>query len=360
MGKVESGQSFEGVVQVENLYIHFPFCRRKCTYCALHSRAGTTQLERDEYVRTLAAALSSFPLAPKLRTIYFGGGSPALCNLSPLLSGLEKYLSPETEFTVELHPLDVTPNLLQTLSGQGVNRISMGLQSLDDDILLAMGRGYTFSFAERAFSLVHKYFTNAGIDLIVGYPGETAALLPRHARLANWGLTHCSVYSLILEPKSILTHLIKRGKTAAPPDDDTTLNRLAVVAKFLHELGLERYEISSYAREGFAAKHNFAVWRGEDYLGLGEGAHGRLGKFRTQNLGTTHAQVEEVTANFDVKERTLFRLRTTDGLDATNHPEWHAALLDAAKQGFLTQKENTFYLTSRGTEVCDWILSTLV
>ncbi len=360
MGKVESGQSFEGVVQVENLYIHFPFCRRKCTYCALHSRAGTTQEDRDEYVRALAAALSSFPLAPQLRTIYFGGGSPALCNLTPLLIELKKYLSLETEFTVELHPLDVTPNLLQTLSGHGVNRISMGVQSLDDDILSAMGRGYTFSFAERAFSLIHKYFENAGIDLIVGYPGETAALLPRHARLANWGLTHCSVYSLILEPKSILANLIKRGKTAAPPDDDTTLNRLAVVAKFLLELGLERYEISSYARKGFAAKHNLAVWRGEDYLGLGEGAHGRLGRLRTQSLGTAQAHVEEVAADFDLKERTLFRLRTTDGLDTTNHPKWRAALLDAAKQGLLTQEGNTFRLTSRGTEVCDWILSTLV
>ncbi len=360
MGKVESDLRAQGVVQVKNLYIHFPFCRRKCTYCALHSHAGSSQLQRDDYVRALAAALPSFPLAPTLHTIYFGGGSPALCNLSPLLAALQKYLAPQTEFTVELHPLDVTPNLLQTLSSQGVNRISMGLQSLDDDILSAMGRGYTFSFAERAFSLIHKYFANAGIDLIVGYPGETAALLPRHARLANWGLTHCSVYSLILEPKSILSNLIARGKSPAPPNDDTTLNRLAIIAKFLHELGLNRYEISSYARDGFAAQHNLAVWRGEDYLGLGEGAHGRIGRLRSKNLATPLAQLEQVSPDFDQKERALFRLRTSDGLDTTHHPEWRKPLLDAAQQGFLTQKENTFYLTSRGTEVCDWILSTLV
>ncbi len=360
MGKTQSGQSLEGVVQVEHLYIHFPFCRRKCTYCALHSRAGTSQDERAAYVRSLAAALSSFNLARPLKTIYFGGGSPALCDLSPLLTALEKYLSPSTEFTVELHPLDVTPNLLQTLSAQGVNRISMGVQSLDDDILAQMGRGYTFSFAERAFSLVRKHFSNAGIDLIVGYPGETAALLPRHARLANWGLTHCSVYSLILEPKSILSNLIARGKSAAPPNDDTTLNRIAIISKFLHDIGLNRYEISSYAREGFAAKHNLAVWRGENYLGLGDGAHGRIGLKRTQNLATDHPHIEEVSPDFDMKERTLFRLRTTDGLDASLHPEWKSVLDDSVQTGLLTRDGTIYRLTSRGTEVCDSILAALI
>lgn len=360
MGKVESGQSFEGVVQVEHLYVHFPFCRRKCTYCALHSRAGTPANVRTAYVKNLTASLASFPLAPKLRTIYFGGGSPALCDLTPLLAALEKYLAPSTEFTVELHPLDVTPNLLKTLSAQGVNRISMGVQSLDDDILSAMGRGYTFSFAERAFSLIREHFENAGIDLIVGYPGETAALLPRHARLANWGLSHCSVYSLILEPKSILAHLLDRGKIAAPPDDDTTLNRLSVLAKFLQELGFHRYEISNFAIPGREAQHNLAVWRGENYLGLGEGAHGRIGRMRTRNLATPLAEFEIVSDDFDQKERTLFRLRTMDGLDASHHPEWTPSLTKAVENGHLRKNGMCYFLTERGTEICDAIIEDLL
>ena len=217
--------------------------------------------------------------------------------------------APDCEFTVELHPLDVTADLLKTLRSGGVNRISMGVQSLNDDILRHMGRGYTFMEAERAFYLIREYFDNAGIDLIVGYPGETQALTPRHARLAKWGLTHCSVYSLILEENSILAHLLQnsptpngdspptpqRGQSPYPPgtvppplgdspplpDDDTVLNRISIVSRFLQEIGLKRYEISNYARPGFECRHNMAVWSGEDYIGLGEGAHGRIGLSRT-------------------------------------------------------------------------------
>ena len=216
-----------------NLYIHFPFCRRKCTYCALHSRAGTSTAAREEYVRRLIESIRvelgsdrvelgsgstptlSDPTRPysTLKTIYFGGGSPALCNLEPLFAALVPLRAPDCEFTVELHPLDVTADLLKTLRSGGVNRISMGVQSLNDDILRHMGRGYTFMEAERAFYLIREYFDNAGIDLIVGYPGETQALTPRHARLAKWGLTHCSVYSLILEENSILAHLLQNSPT---------------------------------------------------------------------------------------------------------------------------------------------------
>ena len=135
---------------------------------------------------------------PTLKTLYFGGGSPALCDLTPLKGALAPLLNEKTEFTVELHPLDVTPAKLDELKSIGVNRISMGVQSLDDDILRAMGRGYTASDASRAFVLVKSHFDNAGIDLILGYPCDPTtrnaeALL---APLANWGLRHCSVYSL--------------------------------------------------------------------------------------------------------------------------------------------------------------------
>ncbi len=365
MGETEQGRETQAVVQVENLYVHFPFCRRKCAYCALHSRAGKSQADRDAYVERLAAfwragCPGAGAEAKNLRTVYFGGGSPALCDLTPLFAALAPCLAADCEFTVELHPLDATPDTLRRLKDGGVNRISMGVQSLDDAILARMGRGYTFAEAERAFYRVREHFDNAGIDLIVGYPGEERALSPRHARLAKWGLAHCSVYSLILEENSILAHLLKRGKSSPPPDDDTTLNRLAVIAAFLRDLGLERYEISNYAAPGRECRHNFAVWHGEDYLGLGEGAHGRIGRRRTQNLGTPSAATETVSPDSDIKERTLFRLRTREGLDATAHPEWREPLNAAVDEGLLTRCGTLYRLTPRGTEVCDAILTELV
>ncbi len=365
MGETGQGPETQEVVQVDNLYVHFPFCRRKCAYCALHSRAGTSPSDRAAYVERLAAFWKAGcpgvgAETEGLRTVYFGGGSPALCDLSPLFAALASCRAPDCEFTVELHPLDATPDTLRRLKDGGVNRISMGVQSLDDGILAQMGRGYTFAEAERAFHLIREHFDNAGIDLIIGYPGEERALSPRHARLAKWGLAHCSVYSLILEANTILAHRLKRGESAPPPDDDTTLNRLAVVTAFLRELGLERYEISNYAAPGKECRHNFAVWRGEDYLGLGEGAHGRIGRLRTRNLGMRSAAFETVGPESDVKERTLFRLRTREGLDAAAHPEWIAPLNAAVDEGLLTRHGTLYRLTERGTEVCDSILAELV
>ena len=338
---------------VENLYVHFPFCRRKCSYCALYSRASVSQADRDAYVRRLVSEFSSLiPHPSSLKTIYFGGGSPALCDLSILAPALRPLCGEETEFTVELHPLDVTEAKLMELKDLGVNRISMGVQSLDDAVLADMGRGYTVDEAERAFALVRSVFDNAGIDLIVGYPGDEVSEAKAKIegeqwnlqRLESWGLRHCSVYSLQNE----------RGLKNVP-DDDTVLDRLRHIAICLGKMGLERYEISNYAVPGFECRHNLAVWRGEDYIGLGDGACGRIGLKRTK-----FGKEETVSAEFDEKERRLFRLRTKEGLDASNHPEWGQTLQNACKQGLLTQSGSIFRLTERGTEVCDSILAELV
>ena len=401
----------------DNLYVHFPFCRRKCTYCALHSHAGANVEKRRAYVAALAEAVrrlcEQMTDGETFSTVYFGGGSPALCDLRPLFDALRprlsvlpapstkhqapgtkhqapstKHQAPSTEFTVELHPLDVTDDLLKALRDGGVNRISMGVQSLDDAVLTDMGRGYTFAEAERAFALVKEHFDNAGIDLIIGYPGESAALTPRHARLAKWGLRHCSVYSLILEEKSILGRRLQSAAaggncelTQALPSDDETMNRLALVARLLGDLGLERYEISNYAQPGYECRHNLAVWRGEDYIGLGEGAHGRVGLFRTQNcldlssvsrlssspkssvsrLSSSLAPVvETVSPESDAKERRLFRLRTREGLDTSGYPAWPPALEKFVAEGLLTKEGAVYRLTDRGMEVCDSILAEVV
>ena len=348
-----------------NLYVHFPFCRSRCSYCSLYSRAGSTAAERERYVESIRVELESLRIrsASTLKTLYFGGGSPALCDLKPLKGTLAPLLGESTEFTVELHPLDVAPDKLDELKSIGVNRISMGVQSLDDGILAHMGRGYTADDAARAFALVKSRFDNAGIDLIVGYPGEqfdapspsshvsrlTSLVPSSFSSLRSWGLTHCSVYSLQNE----------RGLKNVP-DDDTVLDRIRAVAAFLKTLGLARYEISNYAAPGFECRHNLAVWRGEDYVGLGAGACGREGLTRTRGTKSGY-ETTSVSQEFDLKERTLFRLRTRDGLDASRFPEWRPALDRFAAEGLLAPLDGCVYrLTERGTEVCDAILAELV
>ena len=289
----------------------------------------------------------------KLRTVYFGGGSPALCDLSALAPALRPLCDEETEFTVELHPLDVTAAKLDELKALGVNRISMGVQSLNDATLAAMGRGYTVDEAERAFALVKGRFDNAGIDLIVGYPGDEVWNLQR---LESWGLKHCSVYSLQNE----------RGLKDVPADD-IVLDGLGNIAIFIKTMGLERYEISNYAVPGYECRHNLAVWRGEDYLGLGDGACGRIGLKRT--IGRRDGYGEStVEPEFDAKERLLFRLRTREGLDVSGlrsgegaaSPDVADVLAHYVREGLLVREGQVYRLTERGTEVCDSILADLV
>ena len=344
-----------GFLEVENLYVHFPFCRRKCRYCALYSRAGCHKADMDAYAASLAGVVAAEAGsaggegAPRLKSVYFGGGTPALCDLRPLFDALAPFIAPDCEFTVELHPLDVGEPLLKTLAAGGVNRISMGVQSLSDDTLSAMGRGYSAAEARRAFDAARRRFDNAGIDLIVGYPGDLEKTGTGEIRaLGEWGLAHCSVYSLQNE----------RGLKGVPTDD-AILDRVSEIAHELAAAGLSRYEISNYALPGRECRHNFAVWRGEDYAGLGEGACGRIRLMRTRNCGTGRESVETVLPDFDRRERRIFRLRTREGLDAAGFPEWTQALARHVEDGLLVRSGGAYRLTPRGMEVCDAVLADL-
>ena len=239
----------------------------------------------------------------------------------------------------------------------------MGVQSLDDTTLADMRRGYTADAAERAFARVRRRFENSGIDLIVGYPGDPGDWLER---LMEWGLAHCSAYTLQLEEGTILRHRIDAGKCPPPPSDDATLDRFRETAEFLDSIGLKRYEISNFAAPDRYCRHNLAVWRGEDYLGLGEGAHGRIGRLRTLNAWSLkperggETEIEEVSASADRTERLVFRLRTREGIDARMRPEWKSTLERFAAEGLLERQGDMFRLTRRGAEVCDSILAELV
>ena len=334
-----------------NLYVHFPFCRAKCAYCALYSRAGSTPEARRTYCARLAAELATWGTDPEkvgtvptLSTIYFGGGSPALCDLSPLFAALRKWgtdpemlgtdpemlgTDPENrgtvpEFTVELHPLDARPEVLEMLKKGGVNRVSMGVQSLDDDVLKAMGRLHTAAEAAAAFRAVRAAgFTNAGIDLIAGWPGTTPdSWRSTLARATALGLDHCSVYTLIREPKTRLDLALRRGELALP-SDDAALAQIDAARAALAEAGLVRYEISNYARPGFESRHNSGYWARTPYLGFGPGAHSFDGnRCRSWNtpdidayLRTRPGGQERLSDTEVLEEKLMLALRTVRGLD---------------------------------------------
>ncbi len=351
---------------MNNLYVHFPFCRAKCAYCALTSRAGSTAAARAAHV---AHVMRECP-AKAFETVYFGGGTPALCDLAPLFALVSACRAPGAEFTVELHPRDVTAATLGLLRRGGVNRISLGVQSFDDAVLAAMGRGHTAQEAEDAFRRVRAVFPNAGFDLIAGWPGVTdAAWRATLARARALEPVHVSCYALIREPKTRLDRAVREGRLALP-GDAVALDQVALAAEAFAAAGLERYEVSNYARPGYACRHNVAVWRGEDYVGLGEGAHGRVGLTRTVGTAAGY-ETTTVTAEDDAFERAVLALRTAEGLDlaacarrfpplAPRLPAWRARLEALVAPGILRRLgPDRFAPTARGFEVCDAVMANL-
>jgi len=344
------------------LYIHFPFCRTKCAYCALTSHAGSTSSDRRDYVAARVREVEAFIAVYGLpSTVYFGGGSPALCDLSPLLP----LLKGASEFTVELHPLDVTDAVLGVLVRGGVNRISMGIQAFDDAILASMGRGVDAATCEMAFRRVRSSVPNAGFDLIAGYPGVTDAAWKRTLeRALALGPEHMSVYSLIREPGTRLDRYVREGRLSMP-DDDAALGQIAAAERALSAAGLARYEISSWARPGRECRHNLAVWRGGDYRGLGDGAHGREGLLRTPSG-------ERLDPERDQLERELFRWRLVEGVDLSEIPVrapllarrvdvWRKICVEMEEDGILENRGGLRWaLSPRGTEVCDAFLERLI
>ena len=357
-----------------NLYAHFPFCRRKCAYCALKSRAGVSVEARQAYVVRLADEVRSLtlPEEPAPATLYFGGGSPGLCDLRPLFDALrERGLLPAAEFTVELHPTDVSPELLETLAAGGVNRVSLGVQSFDDATLAAMGRGHTAAEAIAAYQTVQRVFPNAGFDLIVGYPAPEAPRADDSLRkiVQQLAPAHVSVYTLIREPGTKLDLDVRQGRLVLP-GDDAALAEYAAVAEALKANGLVRYEISNWSRPGAECRHNCAVWRGEDYVGLGDGAHGRNGLVRTVGEVDTYAH-ETLSPESDALERALITFRTRFGFDpeaavrrypllASRLTAWRQELDFAVEQGLARRAGCTYCLTPRGAEVCDAVLERLI
>lgn len=380
---------------VAHLYVHVPFCDAKCHYCGLYSvvapapvRQAYAALPPRELALWLTRRRGDQLLQPL--TLYVGGGSPGALGadgLASLLGGVQRAVDPRrlTEWTVELNPVTVTPALAQALLDHGVNRVSLGIQSFNDDVLHAIGRRHTAADVRVALACLRTAgLTNLGVDLIAGLPAVDAADWRCALQCAaELDLAHVSIYALTLEPG---THLACQAAAGlALPDAEAQMDALALAEETLASAGLARYELSNYARPGRECQHNLAVWRGEDYLGLGPSAASRVGATRWTNApdATGYAQalaadrnpprtVETLTAADDAAERFAFGLRLAEGVDplafaqcvpaaAPLLPAWDRALNRCARQGAVVwTADGRWRLTARGREVADAVIRELM
>lgn len=346
----------------EHLYLHFPFCTGRCAYCAFVSGPPPRDIPTVIGALLREKETRGIPLLP-LETLYCGGGTPALIGPEGFrrLAGSGLFtLRDGAEWTVELHPAAVTPELADTLAGLGVNRLSLGVQSFDDATLLRCNRRHTAAMALEAVRICRERIPDTGIDLIAALPGVTSAEWERTLETTlALALPHISVYTLSVEEGS-LWH--RQGME--PPEPDAACDAMLTAANRLRRAGYERYETSNFAQPGFRCRHNLNTWHGGDYLGLGRGACSRLGRTRTD--GTGHAEI--LDAVDDALERVLTGLRLSEGFSperavaaypvlAPWRDGWKACLDTFRRQGLLDARNAP---TDRGYEVLDALVRELL
>lgn len=263
------------------LYLHIPFCVRRCGYCDFATQA----VERDspvidEYVESLVLDIRRASREGKLgalETVYLGGGTPSYIGMKRLSSllyalGMSMHLEPEVECTMEANPESLTEPMVRDIWALGVNRLSLGVQSFDDEVLRILGRAHDADAARAAIAAAQTRFDNISIDLMCGIPGQSAESFRRSVEEAvALGVKHVSVYPLTIEPGTPFDRAVLRGEMPEP-DDDLEAEAMEEARAVLESADFHRYEVASYALPGYESRHNTAYWTGKPYLGLGRSA----------------------------------------------------------------------------------------
>jgi oxygen-independent coproporphyrinogen-3 oxidase len=376
------------------LYIHWPFCLAKCPYCDFnsHVRDHLPQRRFRDALRTElaweAARLGPRPLA----SVFFGGGTPSLMapeTVADLLADATRLFPPvpDIEITLEANPTSVEQVKLAAFRAAGVNRLSLGVQSLDPAALARLGRQHSPAQALAALENARAIFPRLSFDLIYARPGQTLAEWRGELRTAlALAADHLSLYQLTIEPGTVFEVLHRRGELVLP-EDDAAAALYEATAVEAARFGLLPYEVSNYARPGAESRHNLAYWRYQDYAGIGPGAHGRIALegallatrrhrapepwadlVETRGHGT--AQQETVAPPDRAREMLLMGLRLTEGVDAARFAGRTGIILDdaldgdvwrqAEAEGYITWDGLTLAATASGRLRLDALLAALV
>ena len=297
------------------IYIHIPFCRRKCNYCAFNSKFGG-EAEKNSYVEALIKEINLRGDNSKVETIYFGGGTPTtltLAQLEKIICAVEKNfnVNERAEITIEANPGTVDENYLRGLKNLGFNRLSVGVQSFDDELLKILGRIHDSRTAIETINLAKKFFDNVSLDLMYGLPAQMLDNLYCDVELVkSLDVAHVSIYGLEIEAGTKFFELAQKNQLDLP-DENLCADMYDFITETLPTLGYRRYEISNFAKKNFESRHNV-------------GAHSFDGNFRTSNVRDVSAYIEKnipvieevVTLRAAMEEFCFLGLRMTDGISA--------------------------------------------
>lgn len=354
------------------LYIHIPFCIRKCKYCDFLS-APSGKEERTAYVESLCRKIRFFTeLAEAYRvvTIFVGGGTPSLLEegqMRQIFTAVKETFQIEggAEITIEMNPGTVTEKKLKAYKSMGINRLSIGLQSSDNRELAALGRVHTYEEFLGTYHMARKAgFKNINIDLMSAIPYQTRESYEKTLRtVAELEPEHISAYSLIIEEGTPFYELYGENKNAAAlPDEDTERLMYKDTKRILEEYGYHRYEISNYAKEGLQCRHNLGYWDRAEYLGIGTGAASLIDNVRfTEGGESERLSIEDQMAEYMFlglrKIKGVSRQRFAEYFGSSMEDRYGNVLDDMKKKGLLSEQGDFVRLTERGLDVSNYVMS---
>lgn len=373
------------------LYVHWPFCEAKCPYCDFNSHVAR-QIDHDIWLGAYLSALDAYADETPgrvLNSVYFGGGTPSL--MAPRLIGaiLDKAharwtVANDLEVTLEANPSSVEAARFEGYHSAGVNRVSLGVQALNDDDLRRLGRLHDADTALFAFELARSVFDRVSFDLIYARQHQSLADWESELRRAlSLDPDHLSLYQLTIEDGTAFGNRAQRGKLAGLPDEDLAADMFELTRALSSAAGLPAYEVSNHAKPGEESRHNLIYWRGGDYVGVGPGAHGRItlsrGRFATETPLSPSAWLESVAKNGSgehhrhllsrrdhASEYLMMSLRTREGLDLSRYerilgkPIKTRKIHELRESGLVVSQGNQLVATERGVAVLNAVVSALL
>jgi oxygen-independent coproporphyrinogen-3 oxidase len=365
------------------IYIHIPFCKRKCHYCNFFSLASLKY--RQPFLEALSDEIflqRHYLSEQAIHSVYFGGGTPSFLDSSEIGRILEQIrgiypVSQQAEITVEMNPDDVTSALLNDYRMFGINRLSIGIQSFHHADLEYLNRVHSIEQALDSITLAGESgFDNLSVDLIYGIPGQTESRLENNLeRVFSFGIPHISAYSLTVEPKTALDVLIRKKKLPAP-SEETAIGHFRLLQQSMKKNGYEQYEISNFCRNGRYSIHNSNYWKGIPYLGFGPSAHSFNGKSRQWNVASViqyaemirrnerFYEIEQLSSIQKFNEYVMLSLRTARGCSLEKIRQEYGDLFADSfppkadrfiRSGQVKEENGIYYLTSDGMLMADRI-----
>ncbi len=371
------------VMKMTGLYVHIPYCQKACHYCDFHF--STNHKTMNKMIQSLCHEIEL--KSPRwsgmtFDTIYFGGGTPSILAPNHFDTIIQKIrdnvsLNSDVEFTVEANPEDINDHKLDGYKKHGVNRLSVGIQTFDNESLNFINRNHSAETAIRSVELIHKAgIDNINVDLIFGIPNSSGEKWQKDLeQLIELGVHHASIYGLTIEEKTVFGSWFRKGKISESSEDLQTMY-WELAEEILGKNGFEHYEVSNYAISGYRSRHNSSYWQQKPYFGIGPGAHSYDGKSRSMNItnnikyinaleaGAIPESTEQLSAIQHINEYILTHSRTDMGIDPDHIQQTYGfdflknkgpIIQGFVKEGIVREEGGIYFPTKKGFLVADEI-----